>query len=81
MGKGIDDSMKIKKIVTSSYKCIVFDKMLLYNPKQLYSLQSYMEQNNEKQFYSIGDIDQRKLFKIINSMKSVNTTSRLFLLC
>ena len=62
LGQGIDEHMKFKKYDTSSYNCIVFDEMLLYNPHQLYSIQMYMEQNNDKQYFCIGDIDQRKPF-------------------
>ena len=62
LGQGIDEHMKFKKYDTSSYHCIVFDEMLLYNPHQLYSIQMYMEQNNDKRYLCTGDIDQRKPF-------------------
>ena len=60
--QGIDEHMKFKKYDTSSYRCIVFDEMLLYNPRQLYSIKMCMEQNSEKRFLCTGDIDQRKPF-------------------
>ena len=62
LGQGIDEHMKFKKYDTSSYHCIVFDEMLLYNPHQLYSIQMYMEQNKDKRYLCTGDIDQRKPF-------------------
>ena len=62
LGQGIDEHMKFKKFDTSTYNCIVFDEMLLYNPRQLYSIKMYMEQNNDKRFLCTGDIDQRKPF-------------------
>ena len=62
VGQGIDEHMKFKKYDTSSYHCIVFDEMLLYNPHQLYSIQIYIEQNNDKRYLCTGDIDQRKPF-------------------
>ena len=62
LGQGIDEHMNFKKYDTSSYHCIVFDEMLLYNPHQLYSIQMYMEQNNDKRYLCTGDIDQRKPF-------------------
>ena len=62
LGQGIDEHMKLKKYDTSSYHCIVFDEMLLYNPHQLYSIQMYMEQNNDKRYLCTGDIDQRRPF-------------------
>ena len=62
LGQGIDEHMKFKKYDTSSYHCIVFDEMLLNNPHQLYSIQMYMEQNNDKRYLCTGDIDQRKPF-------------------
>ena len=54
--------MKFKKYDTSSYYCIVFDEILLYNPHQLYSIQINTEQNNDKRYLCTGDIDQRKPF-------------------
>ena len=62
LGQVIDEHMKFKKYDTSSYRCIVFDEMLLYNSRQLYSIKMYMEQNSEKRFLCTGDIDQRKPF-------------------
>jgi len=62
LGQGIDEHMKFKKYDTSSYHCIVFDETLLYNPRQLYSIQMYMEQNNDKRYLCTGDIHQRKPF-------------------
>ena len=62
LGRGIDEHIKFKKYDTSSYHCIVFDEMLLFNPHQLYSIQMYMEQNNDKRYLCTGDIDQRKPF-------------------
>ena len=62
LGQGINESIKFNKYDTSTYNCIVFDEMLLYNPRQLYLIKMYMEQNNDKQFLCTGDIDQRKPF-------------------
>ena len=62
LGQGIDEHMKFNKYDTSCYHCIVFDEMLLYNPHQLYSIQMYMEQNNDKRYLCTGNIDQRKPF-------------------
>ena len=65
--------MKIKKYPTSAYNCIVFDEILLYSPKQLHLIKSYMEQNSDKQFHYTGDIDQRKPFNFgCNNIENQN---------
>ena len=60
LGQGIDEHMKIKKYDISPCDCIVFDEILLYNPRQLYLIKSFMEENKDKRFHCTGDIDQRK---------------------
>ena len=62
LGQGINEHMKFNKYDTSSFHCIVFDEILLYNPNKLYSIQMYMEQNNDKRYLCTGDMDQRKPF-------------------
>ena len=71
--------MKFKKYDTSSCHCIVFDEMLLYNPRQLYSIQMYMEQNNDKRYLCTGDIDQRKPFNF--GCNNVDNQNEYQLLC
>ena len=73
LGQGIDDHMKIKRYDTSGCRGIVFDEILLYNPKQLYSRKSYMDQNKHKLFHCTGDIDQRKPFNFsCNNIENQN---------
>ena len=79
LGQGIDENMKFKKYDTSSYHCIVFDEMLLYNPRQLYSIKMYMEQNNDKRYLCTGDIDQRKPFNF--GCNNVDYQNEYQLLC
>lgn len=61
---GVDDNDQIitmKKYDVSPYKTIVFNEILLYNPRQLYLIKMFMD-NNDKRFHCTGDIDQRKPF-------------------
>lgn len=61
---GVDDNdqiIKMKKYDVSPYKTIVFNEILLYNPRQLYLIKMFMD-NNDKRFHCTGDIDQRKPF-------------------
>ena len=73
LGQGIDDDMKIKKYDISSYDCIVFDEILLYNPRQLHSIKSFMGENKDKRFHYTGDIDRRKPFNFgCNNIENQN---------
>ena len=72
---GIDDDkcIKMKKYDISQYKTLVFDEVLLYNPKQLYLIKMFMDNNNDKRFHCTGDIDQRKPFTFdCNNVKDEN---------
>ena len=72
---GIDDDkcIKMKKYNISQYKTLVFDEVLLYNPKQLYLIKMFMDNNNDKRFHCTGDIDQRKPFTFdCNNVKDEN---------
>ena len=73
LGQGVDEHMRFKKYETSSYQCIVFDEILLYNPHQLYSIKMFMEQNSDKRYLCTGDIDQRKPFNFgCNNVENQN---------
>ena len=72
---GIDDDkcIKMKKYDISQYKTLVFDEVLLYNPKQLYLIKMFMDNNKDKRFHCTGDIDQRKPFTFdCNNVKDEN---------
>ena len=72
---GIDDDkcIKMKKYDISQYKTIVFDEVLLYNPKQLYLIKMFMDNNKDKRFHCTRDIDQRKPFTFdCNNVKDEN---------
>ena len=79
LGHGIDENLRFKNYDTSSYNCIVFDEILLYNPRQLYSIKMYMEQNNDKRYLCTGDIDQRKPFNF--GCNNVDNQNEYQLLC
>ena len=63
----------MKKYDISQCKTLVFDEVLLYNPKQLYLIKMFMDNNNDKRFHCTGDIDQRKPFTFdCNNVKDEN---------